>query len=181
MLKKLFFTLATILFTQTLFAQAPEGINYQAVIRNGNGTLVTSTTVAIRIQIKQTSATGTIVYQERHSVLTSSQGLVNLVIGSGVVQSGVFASINWGTGPYFVSLGVDFSNGTNYQDFGTQQLMSVPFAMYAASGPATIQSMVPSNNQWVITFTDGTTTTFPISNGNSATNSQTFHYLSDGF
>jgi hypothetical protein len=131
MLKKLFFTLATILFTQTLFAQAPEGINYQAVIRNGNGTLVTSTTVAIRIQIKQTSATGTIVYQERHSVLTSSQGLVNLVIGSGVVQSGVFASINWGTGPYFISLGVDFANGTNYQDFGTQQLMSVPFALYA--------------------------------------------------
>jgi hypothetical protein len=131
MIKKLFFTLATILFTQTLFAQAPEGINYQAVIRNGNGTLVTSTTVAIRIQIKQTSATGTIVYQERHSVLTSSQGLVNLVIGSGVVQSGVFASINWGTGPYFISLGVDFANGTNYQDFGTQQLMSVPFALYA--------------------------------------------------
>jgi hypothetical protein len=63
--------------------------------------------------------------------MTSSQGLVNLVIGSGVVQSGVFAAINWGTGPYFVSLGVDFTNGTAYQDFGTQQLMSVPFALYA--------------------------------------------------
>jgi hypothetical protein len=131
MLRKLIFILTTVLLSQTLFAQAPEGINYQAVIRNGNGTLVTSTTVAIRIQIKQTSATGTIVYQERHSVMTSSQGLVNLVIGSGVVQSGVFASINWGTGPYFVSLGVDFANGTNYQDFGAQQLMSVPFALYA--------------------------------------------------
>jgi hypothetical protein len=131
MFKKLFYFLTTVLLTQTLFAQAPEGINYQAVIRNGNGTLVTSTTVAIRVQIKQTSATGNIVYQERHSVMTSSQGLVNLVIGNGVVQSGVFGAINWGAGPYFVNLGVDFANGTNYQDFGTQQLMSVPFALYA--------------------------------------------------
>jgi hypothetical protein len=131
MLKKLLLILTIIFLIQGAFAQAPEGINYQAVIRNGSGTLVTSTTVAIRIQIRQTSATGTIVYQERHSVLTSSQGLVNLVIGNGVVQSGVFAAINWGTGPYYVSLGVDFANGTNYQDFGTQQLMSVPFALYA--------------------------------------------------
>ena len=129
MLKKLLLTLTTFFLLQSAFAQAPEGINYQAVIRNGSGSLVTSTTVAIRIQIRQTSATGTIVYQERHSVLTSSQGLVNLVIGNGVVQSGVFGAINWGAGPYFVSLGVDFTNGTNYQDFGTQQLMSVPFAI----------------------------------------------------
>jgi hypothetical protein len=112
-------------------AQAPDGINYQAVIRNASGTLIANTTIAIRIQIKQTSASGTIVFQERHSVTTSAQGVVNLVIGQGTLLGGNFSTINWATGPYFVSLGVSFTNGTNYLDYGSQQLMSVPYALYA--------------------------------------------------
>jgi hypothetical protein len=122
---------ASLILTSVIFSQAPAGINYQAVIRNSSGTLVASTNVAIRVQIRQSTATGTVVYQERHSVLTSTQGLVNMVIGNGTPQVGTFNNINWGTGPYFVNLGVDFANGTTYQDFGTQQLMSVPYALYA--------------------------------------------------
>ena len=123
--------IAFLFFYNFLSAQAPEGVNYQAVIRNGLGNLVTNTNIAIRVQLKQFTTTGSIVYQERHTVTTTSQGLVNLVIGSGTVQLGTFSAITWGAGPYFVTLGVDFSNGTNYQDFGTQQLMSVPYALYA--------------------------------------------------
>ena len=112
-------------------AQAPDGINYQAVIRNLSGSLIANTTIAIRIQVKQTNASGTIVFQERHSVTTSAQGVVNLVIGQGTLLGGNFSTINWVNGPYFVSLGVSFTNGTNYLDYGTQQLMSVPYALYA--------------------------------------------------
>jgi hypothetical protein len=112
-------------------AQAPDGINYQAVIRNLSGTLVANSTIAIRIQIKQTSASGTIVFQERHSVTTSAQGVVNLVIGQGTLLGGNFSTINWATGPYFACLGVSFTNGSTYLDYGFQQLMSVPYALYA--------------------------------------------------
>jgi uncharacterized protein (TIGR02145 family) len=112
-------------------AQAPDGINYQAVIRNFSNTLVANSTIAIRIQIKQTSASGTIVFQERHSVTTSPLGVVNLVIGQGTLLGGNFSTINWATGPYFVSLGVSFTNGSTYLDYGSQQLMSVPYALYA--------------------------------------------------
>ena len=112
-------------------AQAPEGINYQAVIRKTNGTLLTNSPVAIRVQIKQTSATGTVVFSERQTAITSAYGLVNLVIGQGALLSGNFSTINWSTGNYWVSLGVDFSNGTNYVDYGSQKLMSVPYALYA--------------------------------------------------
>ena len=117
--------------TSKSYAQAPDGVNYQAVIRNLSGTLVANSTIAIRIQVKQTSASGTIVFQERHSVTTSAQGVVNLVIGQGTLLGGNFSTINWATGPYFVSLGVSFTNGTNYLDYGSQQLMSVPYALYA--------------------------------------------------
>ena len=133
---------AFVVFASSKFmAQTPEGINYPAVIRKTNGTLVTNTTVAIRIQIKQTSATGTVVYSERQSVITSTYGLVNFVIGQGTVLSGTFSAINWSTGNYWVSLGVDFTNGTNYIDYGSQRLMSAPYALYAKTAGVQL-------NQW---------------------------------
>ena len=139
-MKFLFIFLGLIVST-LLYSQAPEGINYQAVMRNSSGNLVTNSTVAIRVQVRQGTAAGTAVYQERHSVVTSSQGLINLVIGAGTPQTGTFNAINWAVGPYFVNLAVDFSNGVNYQDFGTQQLMSVPYALYAKTSGAQL-------NQW---------------------------------
>ena len=127
------YTLFVVLFclSTMAFSQAPEGINYQAVIRKTNGTLLANSPVAIRVQIKQTSATGTVVFSERQTAITSAYGLVNLVIGQGTLLSGNFSTINWSTGNYWVSLGVDFSNGTNYVDYGSQKLMSVPYALYA--------------------------------------------------
>ena len=122
-------------------AQAPEGINYQAVIRKTDGTLVTNSSVAIRVQIKQSSSIGTLVYSERQSVVTTQYGLVNFVIGSGTLLSGNFSAINWSTGNYWVCLAVDFANGTNYVDFGSQRLMSTPYALYAKTSGVQL-------NQW---------------------------------
>ena len=139
---KLFLTsICFILFSIFGFAQTPEGINYQAVIRTTSGSLVANSTVAIRVQIKQTSSTGTVVYAERQSVATNPYGLVNFVIGSGTILSGTFSSINWATGNYWVSLAVDFSNGTNYVDYGSQRLMSTPYALYAKTAGVQL-------NQW---------------------------------
>jgi hypothetical protein len=139
---KFLFIFLSLFVSSLLFSQAPEGINYQAVMRNSSGNLVTNSTVAIRVQIRQGSSTGTTVYQERHSIMSSSQGLINMVIGAGMVQTiGTFNNINWAVGPFFVNLGVDFSNGVIYQDFGTQQLMSVPYALYAKTSGVQL-------NQW---------------------------------
>ena len=117
---------------------APNGINYQAVIRDNLGTLVANSPVAIRINIRQNSASGIVIFSEKHLVTTTQYGLVNFVIGAGTYLGlgGPFASINWGNGPYFLDLGVAFSglpNPTTYMAYGTQQMMSVPFALYAKS------------------------------------------------
>ena len=135
------FFMCCILGTTSLFAQAPEGINYQAVIRTIFGNLVTNTLVAARVQIKQNSSTGTIVYSERQSVATSNFGLVNFVIGQGALLSGTFSSINWSTGNYWVNLAVDFGNGTNYVDYGSQRLTIAPYALNAKTAG-------PQLNQW---------------------------------
>jgi hypothetical protein len=130
---------------QTLsYAQAPNGINYQAVIRNSTGTLMANTPTAIRVSIRQTTATGTIVYSERQNVTTDQFGLVNFVIGSGTLLSGNFTNIPWANGPFFLDLGVAFSGLPNpaiYMPYGTQQMMSVPYALYAKSSGNLV-------NQW---------------------------------
>jgi len=137
----LFFLCVALLSIQGIsYAQsgAPNGINYQAVIRDNLGTLVANSPVAIRINIRQNSASGIVIFSEKHLVTTTQYGLVNFVIGAGTYLGlgGPFASINWGNGPYFLDLGVAFSglpNPTTYMAYGTQQMMSVPFALYAKS------------------------------------------------
>ncbi|MEI8194268.1 MAG: hypothetical protein WCG64_10435, partial [Flavobacteriia bacterium] len=140
-LLNLVFTLLILSLSSQLLAQAPEGINYQAVIRKTDGTLVVNTPIAVRVQLRQTSATGTMVYQERQAVITNTNGLINFVIGQGTILSGTFSSINWSTGNYWVCLAVDFANGTNYVDYGSQRLMSTPYALYAKTAGVQL-------NQW---------------------------------
>ncbi len=126
--------LSLILFFPSIFlAQAPESMNYQAVIRDGSGELVTSQQVGLRIKILQGSATGSSVYEETYSPTTNAYGLINLQLGTGTVQTGTFSSIDWGNGPYFVETAADVSGGTSYVTLSTTQFMSVPYALYAKS------------------------------------------------
>ena len=118
----------TVLFS---YSQAPEGINYQALVRDNDGNPLANTSVGIKISIYQGSVSGSIVFEEEFSPNTNQFGLVNLVIGQGALISGDFASIDWGLGPYFVEVSADEAGGANYELLGTQELMSVPYALYA--------------------------------------------------
>jgi hypothetical protein len=112
-------------------AQAPQRLSYQAEIRNASNALVVNTLVGMRFSIMQGSATGTAVYVERQTPTTNANGLVSLQIGGGTVISGVFANISWGSGTYFLKTETDPAGGTNYTISGTQQMLSVPYALYA--------------------------------------------------
>ena len=127
-MKKLI-TLLAVFATITSFAQAPQGFNYQATVRNSAGALIVNQNVIFKFKVLQNSATGTIVYSENQSVTTDDLGQVNIVIGQGTATTGTFSTINWGTGNYF--LGIELNTGSGYVTMGTTQLMSVPFALYA--------------------------------------------------
>ncbi len=114
--------------TSFLFAQAPQGVLYQAVVRNANGSVLASTAVSVTFMIHDASATGNIVYQESQSSSTNAQGLVACVIGTGTVSMGVFDNINWGGGAKFLHVLVN--SGSGDVDMGTQQMLSVPYANY---------------------------------------------------
>jgi hypothetical protein len=132
-MRKLFTFLTAVLLTASVFAQSPEKMSYQAVIRNSSNVLVTNTSIGMQISILQGTASGTAVYVETQNPTTNANGLVSIEIGGGTVVSGTFASIDWSAGPYFIETKTDPSGGTNYTITGTSQLLSVPYALYAAN------------------------------------------------
>lgn len=117
------------------FGQVPQGIPYQAIARNSSGNALVNQNVSVKFSILNGSANGTLVYSETHSTTTNALGLFTLTVGSGVPQNAtVFNNINWGNGSKFLQVELDPAGGTNYINLGTTQMMSVPYALYAASG-----------------------------------------------
>ena len=144
LLTMLIIILAYQLIITSAFAQAPKKMSYQAVIRDASNNLITSHPVGMQISILQGSATGTVVYKEIYNPnpQTNANGLVSVEIGSGLVITGVFDTINWGNGSYYIKTETDPTGGTNYTIAGASQLLSVPYALYAnSSGNA--QSPIP--------------------------------------
>lgn len=124
------------LFSWVLSAQSPQKMSYQSVMRDNSNNLLVNTAVGIRISILQGSPSGTSVYVETHISLTNANGLLSLTIGNGTVQAGNFSTIPWGTGPFYLKSEADPSGGSSYSITATSELLSVPFALYAANGAA---------------------------------------------
>ena len=129
-MKKLF-TLLAFAITIIAIAQAPQGFNYQATVRNSSGALVINQNVFFKFNIMLNSQTSLPVYSETHQAPTDDLGQVNLTVGNGTATTGTFAGINWASGSYF--LGIELNTGSGYVAMGTTQLLSVPYALYANS------------------------------------------------
>ncbi len=132
-MKKLTTLLAVAILTATIWAQSPQKMSYQAVIRDASNTLVTNTAVGMQLSILQGTATGTAVYVETQKPTTNANGLASLEIGDGTIVSGDFTTIDWSAGPYFIKTETDPAGGTTYTITGTSQLLSVPYALHATT------------------------------------------------
>ncbi|MCG2420485.1 hypothetical protein K8089_15795 [Aequorivita sp. F47161] len=122
----LIFTL-TLLVNSSIFAQAPEKLSYQAVIRDANDVLISNTQVGMQISVLQGSINGTVVYTETQTPTTNNNGLVSIEIGDGAG----FDTIDWTNDSYFIKTETDPAGGTNYSITGTSQLLSVPYSLHS--------------------------------------------------
>jgi trimeric autotransporter adhesin len=157
-MKRIVATIVAAIFTVCAFAQAPQKMSYQAVIRNTSNVLVANHAVGIRISILQGSPTGTEVYKETYSPVpqTNANGLVTLEIGGGIPVTGIFSNINWSAGPYFLKTEVDPNGLTDYTITGTSQLLSVPYAYYTNSaGNGFASSYSAGEKRPVLNLSDG--------------------------
>jgi uncharacterized protein (TIGR02145 family) len=116
----------------------PQAFNYSAVARNAAGVPIATSTIGIQVSILKTSTLGPVQYSENHFVNTDAYGLFNLIIGAGAVQSGSISTINWSADNYYLKVGMDVTGGTNFLTMGTTQLLSVPYALHAATADSVI-------------------------------------------
>ncbi|MFT6922959.1 MAG: hypothetical protein ACJA1C_001967 [Crocinitomicaceae bacterium] len=130
-MKRIFTIAVVLMITASGWAQAPEKMSYQAVVRNSSNALVTTQVVGMQISILQGSTSGTPVYVETQTPTTNANGLVSLEIGTGTVVNGDFTTIDWANNTYFIKTETDPTGGTSYTISGTSQLMSVPYALHA--------------------------------------------------
>lgn len=127
------FLLLCYLVGTRLNAQAPpQAINYQASARDASGNLITGP-VGVRISIHSGSATGPLIYQETHNAVANAYGLFNISIGQGIPSGGnavTFGNIDWSSNIFFLK--TEINVGAGFTTMGTQQILSVPYALYAA-------------------------------------------------
>ena len=137
------FLFLALIVSSSLFSQSPQGIPYQALIRDNAGAPLVNTAVTVRFTLHQNEVTGTVEYQETQSLTTNAYGLVNTQFGQGTAVQGTFAGIVWSNTTKFIQ--VEANDGSGYVDMGTQQMMSVPYAMYSGAA-ATANSSNTSNS-----------------------------------
>ncbi len=151
-----------IFVTTNLLAQAPQGLNYQAVMRDAQGQILANKPLDLTFAIHQDSAGGTVVYTESQSLSTNSFGLFTAVIGTGTTTDQLSA-ISWATGDHFLRVQVDFGSGLI--DLGTTQLLSVPYALYANEVANVDDADADPSNELQDLSLNGTT--LEITNGSS--------------
>jgi len=131
------FILLCVLFTFPTLAQTPQGFTYQAVATDNNGLELVSQAISIKASVLSGSANGAVEWEETHATSTDDFGLFTLVVGQGInttngAQS-TFADISWGASTHFLKIEMDITGGSIYSFMGTNQMMSVPYALYAES------------------------------------------------
>ena len=127
-MKKTFVILLAIVLTAGVFAQSPQKMSYQAVIRNSNGLLISNTQIGMEINIRQGSASGAVVYTETQTPNTNANGLVSIEIGGGTA----FSTLNWANNTYYLETKTAVVQPlTTYTITGVSQLLSVPYALHA--------------------------------------------------
>lgn len=110
-------------------AQAPQQMNYQAVVRDKLGNPLThGEPVSLQFIIHNGTPAGDTVYTEQISDTTNMFGLVSVQIGTG----GNLSEVNWSKGAKYLQVMLSIKGGS-YADMGTTQLVSVPFALFAGN------------------------------------------------
>jgi hypothetical protein len=169
-MNKLLTTIIAATLAGFVISQAPpQGINYQAVAMDYSSAEIPGTDVSnqpikeeaikVRFSIIKDQIDGNVFYQEEHTTSTDENGLFNLIIGKGFqLSTNGFPDIDWGTGLHFLQVEIDFSG--QFMNMGTQQLWSVPYALYTEEAGNGISNIVDNGDS---------TATFNFENGISYT------------
>ena len=137
-MKKILLTSVMIALVVVSYSQAPQAFNYQAILRNTDGTFMANETVVLQISIIHGHTDGPPVYLEIHNTQTNELGQVNLIIGKGTTTDDI-STVDWSNGPHFLEITVDG------EILGASPLLSVPYALYAKTAENVTETIVETD------------------------------------
>jgi hypothetical protein len=170
----------------------PRKFNYQAVVRDSMGALITNRNVSLRVTLLRGSAPHSPeLFKETHQANTNATGLLTVKIGNGQSILGSMDSIDWSQGMVYLRTEIDPTGGNTFSMVNTAELLSVPYALYSLnsgggpsgpagpqgpSGPMGLQgvqgapgndgvgilSITNTGNNMVITLSNGNTYSVPL-------------------
>lgn len=171
---KYLITVAAIFSLFMSYGQVPQKMSYQTIVRNAQNQLIPNNAVGMRLSIIEGSPTGAVIYVETHTPITNGNGTATIEVGAGTVVSGVFNTIDWSTGNYWLQTEIDPQGGQGYSITGVSQLLTVPFAFFcdqalnAGNGIDTVQVI---NDSLYVTTASGITMNAGAVNGGSMSES----------
>ncbi|MEQ8473325.1 MAG: hypothetical protein RIC35_19165 [Marinoscillum sp.] len=127
-------TISILLLAIVAMAQSPQNLDYQGILRNTEGEPLANQNVTAKFSILSGSSSGTSVYVETQALTSNAFGLIQAKIGTGTATTGSFSSVDWSSTTHFIKVAIDLGSG--FEDFGTSQLSSVPYALYGADEDA---------------------------------------------
>ena len=130
-MKKILFV--TFLLPFIVFAQDAKSLNYQATAYDSNGSIIIAQTIGVRVSLSSDLVARSTHWIESHVVKTSVEGAFDISVGEGFRLGGdkeAFIEIDWLSANYFLKIELDIENNGVYRDFGTQKLLTLPYALY---------------------------------------------------
>ena len=144
------------------FAQSgTEGISYQAVVRDAAGKVLANASVNIKVALVSENKDIEAYYSETHQVNTDFMGQVNLVIGGGQDKKGIITQVPWGKEQIWLDVQVLGDKNSAFKINTRTQLLSVPYAMHAATTSKLTEETPTEKNQSIYWHTGGNTNTLP--------------------
>ncbi len=142
--------------SNTAAATVPGKIHYQGLAVGANGKPIKSSTVGLRLSVLDSLPNGITLYTETQSVSTDAAGIFSTYLGGGTATAGTFANIPWANGNNkFLKVEMDAQGGTNYQNMGSTQLVSVPYALHAGSAQRASELVDSAGNAYQIKIVNG--------------------------
>src|SRR5690606_24034551 len=113
MKQKLLLTLTILFITGILYAQVPQKISYQSVIRTSDNQLIANAKVGVHVSILEGSENGAAVYAETHKPTTDANGVAAFEIGGGEKSWWLpgLDNIDWSSGVYYIKVQTDPAGG----------------------------------------------------------------------
>jgi hypothetical protein len=109
----------------------PQGFNYQALVRDGEGEIMSEVGLHMLIDIE--NASKELIWSEMHDhLMTNHFGLVSIVVGTGTRQDGTvdfFDEIDWNAEPLYLRTWINLGEG--FIDMGNTLIWSVPYSLVA--------------------------------------------------